>query len=85
MNLFYTLCTPAKLYLILLIPGIISFIYNKSIGKLVVTLIWAPIWAYLLNWLCSKGYSGVSWFFVLIPVIVMIIFGIIYAGTLVKK
>ena len=68
MSLFNTLCTPAKLYLILLVPVYISLVYNKtSVWNILASLIWAPIWTYVLNWLCSKGYSVVSWFFVFIP------------------
>jgi hypothetical protein len=85
MSLFNTLCTPAKIYLILLVPVFISMFYNKTtVWNIVATLIWAPIWAYVLNWLCSKGYSIVSWFFVFIPLLSMFVLAIVYAGSLVK-
>jgi len=81
MSLFNTLCTPAKIYLILLFPLIISMFYRKfSVWNLVTLFIWAPIWTYLLNWLCSKGYSIVSWFLIFIPLIGAIVVGISYVG-----
>jgi len=86
MSLFDTLCTPAKLYLILLVPVFISAIYNKTtVWNIVAMLIWAPIWTYILNWLCSKGYSVISWFFVIIPLVSILVMAIIYAGSLVTK
>jgi hypothetical protein len=86
MNAFATLCTPAKIYLILLVPGIISMFYNKtSLWSILGTLIWTPIWTFVLNWLCTKGYSAISWFFVFIPFISIIVITIIYAGMLIKK
>jgi hypothetical protein len=86
MSLFDTLCTPAKLYLILLVPVFISMFYNKTtVWNVVALLIWAPIWTYVLNWFCSKGYSVISWFFVIIPLVSILVMTIIYAGSLVTK
>ena len=86
MSLFSSLCTPAKIYLILLVPIFISLFYNKTtVWNIVATLIWAPIWTYVLNWLCSKGYSVVSWFFVFIPLVSIIVLTIIYAGAIITK
>ena len=86
MSLFDTLCTPAKLYLILLVPVFISMVYNKSnVWNFVSLLLWAPIWTFVLNWLCTKGYSVVSWFFVFIPLFSMLLLTILYAGSLIKQ
>jgi len=86
MTVYDTLCTPAKIYLILLIPLIFSMFYQKfSIWNLVALFIWAPIWTYMLNWLCSKGYSVISWFLIFIPLIGAIVVGISYVGLLLTK
>jgi hypothetical protein len=83
---FSALCTPAKIYLILLVPVFISMFYNKTtVWNILATLIWAPIWTFVLNWLCTKGYSIVSWFFVFIPLLSMFVLAITYAGSLIKK
>ena len=39
------------------------------IGEIVYVL----IWTYLLNLLCKKGYTKVSWLFVLLPFIAMFV------------
>jgi F0F1-type ATP synthase assembly protein I len=41
-------------------------------------LIFAFLWAYILGWLCSKGYKSISWFLVLLPFIMIFLvsFGI---------
>ena len=38
-----------------------------------IKLLYVFIWTYLLQLLCRKGYSGVSWFLVLLPFIGMFI------------
>ena len=46
-------------------------------------LIFAFLWAYILGWLCSKGYKSLSWFLVLLPFIMifLVYFGIMsYVG-----
>jgi F0F1-type ATP synthase assembly protein I len=41
-------------------------------------LIFAFLWAFILGWLCSKGYTALSWFLVLLPFVMMLLvaFGI---------
>jgi ABC-type glycerol-3-phosphate transport system permease component len=43
-----------------------------------IKLIFAFIWAFVLGWLCKKGYKSISWLLVLLPFIVMFLafFGI---------
>jgi hypothetical protein len=33
----------------------------------------ALIWTYLLGWICTKGWSGLSWFLVIAPIVVSVI------------
>ena len=76
---FEKLCTPAKLYFALAILSILLGLFSglnfmAILGKLV----FAVIYTFILGWLCSKGYTNISWFLVLLPyiVIVLAMFGI---------
>ena len=52
-------CTPAQLYLILGVIGILSAFFNNfSIETLLTKALFLVIWAWVLNWLCSKGFVG---------------------------
>ena len=69
------LCSPAKLYLFITILGCIIALFSKMVGilPLVIKLIFALFWTFILNWLCKKGYKTDSWFIVLIPFIIILI------------
>jgi hypothetical protein len=72
MKEFNTLCTPAKLYFALaVLSSVVGLIYNMSIMAILIKLLFAFIWTYILNWICKKGYKSVSWFLVLLPYIIM--------------
>ena len=63
-------CTPAQLYLILGAIGIISAAVNKfSVETLLTKALFLVVWAWVLNWLCSKGFTAISWILVLLPFI----------------
>jgi len=89
------------LYLILSILAIIgAMVNNFSIMSVLTKTIFVLVWTWFLNFLCSKGYGGISWFLVLLPFIFMIVIFIIglevlrsasvkkprekYAGTLTR-
>lgn len=77
MDSFTSLCDPAKVYLILSAFTLIGFIFGMQYGPALAKLIFAVIFTFFLNWLCSKGYPGVSWFLVLLPFIgigIMLVF-----------
>jgi hypothetical protein len=40
----------------------------------IVNLFFVILWTIFLNYLCSKGYSSVSWFLVLLPLIFLAFF-----------
>ena len=62
------LCQPALLYLVLASIAFIWGIFNKCCFlALIIKAIWIAIWTWFLNFLCRKGYSGISWFLVLLP------------------
>lgn len=72
MNAFTSLCTPAKIYVILAVTGIISLVLNSvSLVSVLINIIIIPIWTMILNWICNKGYTVVSWFLVLLPLITL--------------
>ena len=69
MDLFNDLCTPAVVYVVFTAFSLIGMIFGGQYGPAVSNFIFAFIYTYFLNWLCSKGYPGVSWFLVLLPFI----------------
>jgi hypothetical protein len=68
------LCTPALIYVIFSTFQIFFDLYGRryflSISKLIVTI----IFTYLLNLLCSKGLTTISWFLIALPFIFTLIF-----------
>jgi len=69
---FSKYCTPAQLYLVLGAIGIImGFFTNYSIETLLTKSLFLVLWAWVLNWLCSKGFKTISWILVLLPFIMM--------------
>ena len=80
---FQTLCTPAKIYFFLAVLSCIIALFNSvPILAVFMKLVFAFLWAYGLNWLCSKGYKTISWFLILFPYIVIILgmFSVINLG-----
>ena len=71
-EVFNKLCTPAKIYFaIAVIAAIIELFSGMRIMIIVVKLLFAFIWTFILAWLCKKGYKSISWFLVLLPYIIM--------------
>jgi hypothetical protein len=71
---FSKLCTPAKIYFaIAVIATIIALFNGVGIMMAFMKMLFAFIWAFILGWLCDKGYSSISWFLVLLPYIVIIL------------
>jgi hypothetical protein len=71
------LCSPAQLYFIMTALGFLftawGFPKSLSTSTVVYQGLIALIWTYLLGWICTKGWSGVSWFLVIAPVVVSIL------------
>ena len=71
---FQQLCTPAKIYFFLAVLACIIALFNSvPVLAVFMKLVFAFIWTYGLNWLCSKGYKSVSWALVLLPYIIIIL------------
>jgi hypothetical protein len=65
-------CSPALLYLIIGIISILSMLYSKTDMKTVAMQgLFVAIWTWFLNFLCTKGHEGLSWFLVILPFVVM--------------
>ena len=74
-----TLCSPASIYFWISIIGlIIAFLTKFQLSTTIINLFFILLWTYFLNYLCSKGYSTVSWVLVLLPII-------IFVGALIKS
>ena len=68
-----TLCNPAIFYFILSIIIILIGISGKvQVSVYIIKLIWIVVLFYVLNFLCSKGYTTLSWILVLSPFIFII-------------
>lgn len=66
------LCSPAVLYLVLATIGLIlQFNYYASsrnpLLTIIVHIVFIGLWTAILNWICAKGYTSVSWALVIIP------------------
>ena len=70
-----SLCSPALLYLIIAIISLVSMIYSKvAMQTVAMKGLFVAIYTWFLNFLCSKGHSGISWFLVILPFVVMALF-----------
>ena len=70
-----SLCSPALLYLIISLISIISMIYSKvDMQTVAMKGLFIAIYTWFLNFLCSKGHEGISWFLVILPFVVMALF-----------
>jgi uncharacterized membrane protein len=71
---FSKLCTPALIYLVIAVIGILMAIKRTGILSGAVSLIFVLIWTWFLNFLCKKGYNVVSWFLLFLPFISVFLF-----------
>jgi hypothetical protein len=71
---FNSLCDPAKLYFVLVFISILMSLFKgMPMMAALMQIVFAFFWVIVLNWICSKGYQGFSWFLVLLPFIIMIL------------
>lgn len=82
-----SLCSPALLYLIISIFAIIMMIINKMQPmSIVVKALFVVIWSWFLNYLCSQNHEGISWFLVILPMVLMlVIFSLAYETVLINS
>ena len=68
-------CTPAQLYLALAVIGILfEFMLSFNVVTLVVHGLFSAIFAFILNFLCKKGLTLLSWVLVLLPYVLAVLF-----------
>ena len=72
-NMFRNYCTPAKIYLTIAAIYCIIQLFAVPVVYVLINFGFALIWAFILQWLCGKGFSSVSWFLVLLPYVAMLI------------
>ena len=65
------LCTPALVYLVLSILGVIVLIVQKSLDGILVNIMCSLAWLWLLQILCNRGYVTLAWGLVLLPFIIL--------------
>ena len=71
---FASICTPARLYfMFILFSSLYSFFTQVALIRVFLGLIYGAVWTWILNWLCSKGYTWLSWFLVLLPMLFFIV------------
>jgi len=73
-NAFKKTCSPAQLYFVLgLIAILASLKINVHINSIIINSCLLLLWTYLLNVFCNWGWSGLSWFLVLFPYILLLL------------
>ena len=71
---FKKTCSPAQLYFVLgLIAILASLKINVHINSIIINSCLLLLWTYLLNVFCNWGWSGLSWFLVLFPYIILLL------------
>ena len=71
---FMKLCLPAKIYLALLIISILLAVYQGiQFSWIFFKTVFGLIWMWILNWLCSKGQSTLSWILLFLPYVFILI------------
>lgn len=68
------LCAPALVYLVLSVIGLFIGAHMFTIIHVLSIL----LWTFILNYICSIGYTTLSWILVLLPIIIMV--GVILGG-----
>ena len=67
------LCPPAIVYLVLSVISIVITARGVSVSSLFVNALFVGLWTFLLNVLCQRGYTALSWILVLLPLILLIV------------
>jgi hypothetical protein len=68
-SLWSNLCTPAKLYGIFSLVSISGFLYSSQLISAISQALFSVIWLFVLNLICGEGWTGLSWFLVILPII----------------
>ena len=63
-----SLCAPAKLYGMISVVGVAGLLYNQQLVVAMGQALFGILWVFILNWICSEGWTGLSWFLVFVPI-----------------
>jgi len=75
------LCTPALVYLVFSAISFIATAKGMTLSSLFLQALFVFLWTFLLNALCQRGYTALSWVLVLLPLILLLI-AIVFIGEL---
>jgi hypothetical protein len=78
------LCTPAKLYGIYSVFSVGTLLYAQHGMYAMGQLLFSIFWTFVLNWICSEGWTGLSWVLVLIPIISFVILTLMIMGAMIS-
>ena len=75
------LCAPSKVYLALSFVGMLALFFdskspiaqNEANQISLFNVFFILFWTWMLNMICKSGYTNISWFFVLLPFLTMLI------------
>lgn len=69
---FSNLCTPALIYFtISIIYLLIHTLTNFNITSIITNTVFIILWSLLLNYLCSIGFTTLSWIIIILPFFVL--------------
>jgi len=75
------LCSPAFVYFVIAILGVLITIGKNGIISGFISLLFILFYTWGLNYLCKKGYKGISWFILFLP----FIFGFLVIASIASK
>lgn len=75
------LCMPAMVYLVLALFGVFAAMRNNGVMSGIGYLVFVSVWTWFLNYLCSKGHTGISWFLVVLPLISFVVMFLVALDT----
>ena len=75
-----SLCTPAQLYAVLSLISIVLMAWQRQMNGVIAQALFAVVWTLVLGWICTKGWTGLSWFLVLLPIILSVL-AVLALGT----
>jgi hypothetical protein len=65
---FSKLCTPAFIYFIVsFVYLVINSLMNFNIMNIIIKMFFIILWSLLLNFLCNKGFTVISWVIIVLP------------------
>ena len=81
MSMLGKLCPPSKVYLALSFVGMLALFFDSKsqIGQneankiSLFNVFFILFWTWMLDMICRSGYTNISWFFVLLPFLTMLV------------